>query len=88
MAEAGASTQGCAAPPSKTTISKDSTQEDDHQQDIVDWDFIDEDALPEGSNLSSNKALMEQYPEDETNSKKTKKTNTGKGEKGDLKHKE
>jgi len=31
--------------------------------------------------LSSNKALLEEYPEDEANSKKTKKTNTGKGKK-------
>jgi hypothetical protein len=28
---------------------------------------------------------MDQYPEDEVNSKKTKKTNTGKGEKGNPK---
>jgi hypothetical protein len=31
---------------------------------------------------------MDDYPEDETNSKKTKKTNTGKGKKGNPKHKE
>jgi hypothetical protein len=31
---------------------------------------------------------MEDYPEDETNSKKAKKTNTGKGKNGNLKHKE
>ena len=29
--------------------------------------------------MSSNKALLEEYPEDEANSKKTKKINTGKG---------
>jgi hypothetical protein len=31
---------------------------------------------------------VEDYPEDETNSKKTKKTSTGKGKKNNLKHKE
>jgi hypothetical protein len=44
--------------------------------------------LPEGSNLWGTKALMEDYPEDETNSKKTKKTSTGQGKKGNPKHKE
>ena len=37
---------------------------------------------PEGSNLSCNKAFLEEYPEDEANSKKTKKNNTEKGKKG------
>jgi hypothetical protein len=32
--------------------------------------------------LSGNKALLEEYPEDEANSKTTKKNNTGKGKKG------
>ena len=47
----------------------------------MDWDLTNEDALPKGSNFSGNKALMEDYPEDETNSKKTKKINIGKGKK-------
>jgi len=38
--------------------------------------------------LSGNKALLEEYPEDEANSKKTKKTNTGKGKTGNPKPKE
>jgi hypothetical protein len=54
----------------------------------VEWDLTNEDALPEGSSLSGNKALMKDYPEDETNSKKTKKTNTSKSKKGNPKHKE
>jgi hypothetical protein len=54
----------------------------------VDWDLTDEDALPVGSNLSGNKALIKEYPEDETNSKKTKKTNIGKGKKDNLKPQE
>jgi hypothetical protein len=29
--------------------------------------------------MSGNKALQEEYPDDEANSKKTKKTDTGKG---------
>ncbi len=33
------------------------------------------------------KALMEDYPKEEANSKKTKKTNTGKGKKSDPKNK-
>jgi len=61
------------------------SQEENNQQELVDWDLTDEDALPEGSNLSGNKALVEDYPEDETNSKKTKKINTGKGKKGNPK---
>ena len=64
------------------------SQEEDQQQDIVDWELTDEDALPEGSNLSGNKALMDDYPKDETNSKKPKKTNTGKGKKGNPKPQE
>ena len=54
----------------------------------MDWDLTDEDALPECLKLAGNKALMEDYPDDETNSKKTKKTNTDKGIKGNPKHKE
>ena len=68
-------------PPNKPKNLRAPPQEEDQQQDIVDWDLTDEDALSKGSNLSGNKALMEDYPENETNSKKTKKTNTGKGKK-------
>ena len=46
----------------------------------MDWE-LSENGLPEGSTLSGSKALMEDYPEDEANSKKNKKTNTGKGTK-------
>jgi hypothetical protein len=53
----------------------------------VDWELADEDGLPEGSTLSDNKARMDHYPEDEANSNKTKKTNTGKGKKGNSKPK-
>ena len=53
----------------------------------MDWDLTDEDALPEGSTLSGNKVLMYQYPEDEANSEQPKKTNTGKGKRGNPKNK-
>jgi hypothetical protein len=53
----------------------------------VGWELTDEDALPEGSTLSYSKSLMDQYSEDEANSKKTKKTNTCKGKKGTPKNK-
>ena len=88
VAEAGTSTsnQGRPAPPSRTTGPRDPIQEEDHQQATVDWDLPDEDALLEGSTLSSSKSLMNQYLEDEANSKKTKKTNTGKGKKGNPKN--
>jgi hypothetical protein len=52
----------------------------------VNLKLTDEDALPKGSTLSGNMALMDQYPEDEANSKQTKKTNTGKGKKGNSKN--
>ena len=38
--------------------------------DHDDWELYEGD-LPEGSNLSGNMALPEDYPEDEANSKKT-----------------
>ncbi len=38
--------------------------------------------------MSGSKALMEDYPDDEANSKKPKKPNTGKGKKPNLKHDE
>ena len=48
--------------------------------DTDDWE-LSEGGLPEGSTLSGNKALLDEYPEDEANLKKIKKTNTGKGKK-------
>ena len=48
--------------------------------DSDDWE-LSKGGLPEGSTLSGSKALMDAYPEDEANSKKIKKTNTGKGKK-------
>jgi hypothetical protein len=53
----------------------------------VDWE-LSENGLPEGSTLSDSKALMEYYPEDESKSKKTKKTNIVKGKKSNSKTKE
>jgi hypothetical protein len=50
---------------------------------LDDWELSEGD-LPEGSNLSGSKALLDEYPEDEANSKKTKKTKTGKGKKGNI----
>ena len=41
----------------------------------------------EGSTLSSFKSLIDPYPEDEANSKKTKKANISKGKKGNPKNK-
>ena len=55
-------------------------------KDLDNWE-LSEGVLPEESNLSGNKALLEEYPEDEANSKKTKKTNTGKGKQGNPKPK-
>ena len=48
--------------------------------DTEDWE-LSEEGLPEGSTLSGSKALMEEYPDDEANSKKVKKPNNGKGKK-------
>ena len=61
-------------------------QDEDPHQDVVDWKLT-EDGLPEGSNLSDSKALVEEYPEDEANSKKAKTTNNGKEKKGNPKPK-
>jgi hypothetical protein len=55
-------------------------------EDHDDWELSEGDLL-EGSNLSGNKALLEEYPEDEANSKRYKKNNTGKGKKSDPKTK-
>ncbi len=54
---------------------------------LDDWE-LSEGGLPEGSTLLGSKALVEEYSEDEANSKKTKNTNTGKGKKGNPKPKE
>ena len=54
---------------------------------LDEWE-LSEGGLPEGSTLSGRKALLEEYSEVEANSKKTKKINTGKGKKGNLKPKE
>jgi hypothetical protein len=55
-------------------------------EDYEEWE-ISEGDLPEGSNLLGNKALLEDYPEDEANSRKNKKNNPGKGKKGQPKNK-
>ncbi len=55
-------------------------------QDLDEWE-LSEGGLPEGSSLSGSKALMDDYPEDEASSKKTKKTNIGKGKRGKTKPK-
>ena len=52
--------------------------------DTEEWE-LSEGGLPEGSTLSGSKALMEEYPDDEANSKKAKKPNTGKGKKNKAK---
>ena len=46
--------------------------------DADDWE-LSEEGLPEGSTLSGSKALLEDYPEDEANSKKVKSRTTAKG---------
>ena len=69
-----------------TTIAQQA-QNTELPPDLDDWE-LSEGGLPEGSTLSGNKALLEEYPEDEANSKKTKKTDTGKGKKGNSKPKE
>jgi hypothetical protein len=43
---------------------------------------LSEGDLPEGTTLSGSKALMDDYPEDEANSKLTKKTDTWKDKRG------
>ena len=48
--------------------------------DAEDWE-LSEEGLPESSTLLGSKALLEDYPEDEANSKKPKKQNNGKGKK-------
>jgi hypothetical protein len=59
-------------------------QTEDHNHNEVDWE-LSENGLPEESTLSGSKAIMDDYPEDEATSKKTKKTNTGKGKKSNPK---
>jgi hypothetical protein len=55
-------------------------------EDYEDWEISEGDLLA-GSNLSGSKALQEDYPEDEANSRKNKKNNPGRGKKGHLKNK-
>ena len=57
----------------------------EHPLDTEDWE-LSEGGLPEGSTLSGSKALMEEYPEDEANSKKTKRLTPAKGRKIKTKH--
>jgi hypothetical protein len=62
-------------------------QDTDLPHDLDEWE-LSKGGLPEGSTLSGSKALLDEYPEDEANSNKTKKTNTAKGKKGNTKTKE
>jgi hypothetical protein len=62
-------------------------QNGDLPHDLDDWE-LSEGGLPEGSTLPGSKALLDEYPKDEANSKKTNQTNTGKGKKGNPKTKE
>jgi len=87
VAGVGTENQRHPAPPTGTAGTGDPNQKDTHHHEHEDWDLTDEDALPEGSNLLGNKSLMEQYHENKENFKKTKKTNTGKGKKGNPKNK-
>ena len=59
----------------------------DLPHDLDYWE-LSEGGLPKGSTLSGSKALLVEYPEDEANSKKTIKTNTAKGKKGNTKTEE
>ena len=52
-----------------------------------DVDAISEGDLPAGSNLSGSKALQDDYPEDEANSRKNKKSNPRRSKKGHPKNK-
>jgi hypothetical protein len=70
-----------------TDTTTQQAQAGDFPQDLEDWE-LSEGSLPEGSTLLGSKALLKEYPEDEANSKKTKKTNIGKGEKSKNKTKE
>jgi hypothetical protein len=68
-----------------TTIAHQA-QDTELPPNLDDWELF-EGGLLEGSNLSGSKVLLEEYPDDEANSKKTKKTNTGKGKQGNPKPK-
>ncbi len=67
--------------PSDTTTIAQQAQNTKLPQDLDDLE-LSEGGLPEGSNLSGSKDILKEYPEDEANSKKTKKNNIGKGKKG------
>ncbi len=57
-----------------------------HHLDGEDWE-LNADYLPAGTSLPGSKALMDDYPDDETSYKKTKKKKTGKRAKGNNKSK-
>ena len=57
-----------------------------HRLNGADWELNDED-LPAGLSLSGRKAIIDDYPDDETTSKKTKKPKPGKGTKENHKSK-
>ena len=50
------------------------------------WELNEED-LPANVSLPGSKAMLDDYPDDETTSKKTKKPRPGKGTKGNRKSK-
>jgi hypothetical protein len=70
-----------------TDTTKQHAHDGDIPHDLDEWE-LSEGGLPEGSTLSGSKALLDEYPEDEANSKNNKKPNTGKGKKGIPKTKE
>jgi hypothetical protein len=69
-----------------TATTKQHAQNDVPLQDTEDCE-LSEGGLPTWSTLAGSKSLLDDYPEDEANSKKAKKTNTGKGKKGHPKPK-
>jgi hypothetical protein len=67
--------------PSNTTTIAQQALKAPLPQTLDDWELSEGD-LPEGATLSGSKALMEDYPEEEANSKMTKKTDRGKDKGG------
>jgi hypothetical protein len=59
----------------------DQEQGPHHEIDGEDWEINDED-LPAGTSLYDNKALLDDYSDDETSSKKKKNPKSGKEIKG------
>ena len=70
----GGSTSGT-HPPEQVALN------DDIPPVLDEWE-LSEGGLPEGSTMSGCKALLDGPPEDEADSKKHKKTNTGTGKRG------